>query len=153
MAVIVWHARLVAVLALVAVASIPALAQETSPLVTLDGDAVASDLASGDLIAVFFASWSPRCRGVVEEANSLHARWGSRAKIVLVAFQEDAGEVENFLTGKSLRVQVLRDPRGSFAKKYGVTTLPSLLVVKNGVTAFSGRFPADPNSILAPIFD
>jgi len=146
-------ARVFLFLALLAVASMPALAEEISPLVTLDGDAVTNDLASGDLIAVFFASWSPKCRGVVEQANSLQTRWGSRAKVVLVAFQEDAGEVESFLVGKSPRVQVLRDPRGSFSKKHGVTTLPSLVVVKDGVTAFSGRFPAEPNSILGPLFE
>jgi thiol-disulfide isomerase/thioredoxin len=121
--------------------------------VRLDGNAVPDDLVKGDLIAVFFASWSPRCRGIVENVNDLEARWGSRAKVVLVAFQEDAAEVESFLAGKSLQAQVLRDPRGSFSKKHGVTTLPSLLVVKDGTTAFRGRFPADPDSILKTIFD
>lgn len=150
---IIRHLRVFAFVALAAIASTPAPAQETTPLVTLDGDVVAGDLARSDLIAVFFASWSPRCRGVVDEANNLQRRWGSRAKVVLVAFQEDAAEVESFLLGKNPRVQVLRDPRGSFSKKYGITTLPSLLVVKDGVTVFSGRFPADPSSILGPLFE
>lgn len=144
---------LLLVLAITVAATAPAAASEQTPLVTLAGAPVPEEAVSGDLIAIFFASWSPRCRGVVEQANALQKQWGSRARVMLVSFQEEAASVERFLAGRSVEVETVRDPDGAFSKKHGITTLPSLLVLENGAVAFRGRLPSEPDSVLAPIFD
>ena len=119
----------------------------------LGGGVLPQKTLEGDVIAVFFASWSPRCRDVVERANGIARGWSSRARVLLVDFQEGEPEVKAFLEGKAVDVDVVLDQDGSFAKRHGITTLPSLLVLQQGSVAFRGRLPADPRSILAPIFD
>jgi thiol-disulfide isomerase/thioredoxin len=121
-------------------------------LLTLDGSPLKSEALEGDAIVVFFASWSPRCRDVVERARELEEKWGSRASVFLVAFQEGDEEVRRFLAGAQGDVDVLRDADGSFSKRHGITTLPSLLVIESGSVAFRGRLPSDADSVLRPIF-
>jgi thiol-disulfide isomerase/thioredoxin len=108
-----------------------------------------SDLARGTTIIVVWASWSPRCRDIVERVNPLAERWGGKARVVTVNFQEDRGAVETFLRGKSLRAPVYLDGDGAFSKRHAVTTLPGLLVFVNGRVAYGGRLPEDPDRVLA----
>ncbi len=110
-----------------------------------------ADLAQGTTIVVVWASWSPRGRDIVERVNHLVDRWGGRARVITVNFQEDRGTVEGFLNGKSLRAPVFLDTDGSFSKKNAVTTLPGLLVIQNGEAAYRAKLPDDPDAVLAEI--
>lgn len=112
------------------------------------GDLTAGDLARGNAVVVVWASWSPRCRGIVEQVNGLVDRWGGRARIVTVNFQEERPAIEQFLGGGGLRAPVFLDPDGEFAKSHSVTTLPGLLVYKDGGVAFRGRLAGDVDDIL-----
>ena len=98
---------------------------------------------------VLWASWSPRCRDIVERVNTLEGRWGGRARVVAVAFNEDRGDVERFLAGKPLRSRVVLDGDGAFAKKHAITWLPGLVVLKGGETAYAGKLPDDPDALLS----
>jgi thiol-disulfide isomerase/thioredoxin len=129
-----------------------ALGESGESLRTLDGSALKAEALEGDVILVFFASWSPRCRDVAERAKELRAKWGSRARVFLVAFQEGEEEVRDFLGAAHRDVDVLRDVDGSFSKRHGITTLPSLLVIEGGSVSFRGRLPSDADSVLRPIF-
>jgi thiol-disulfide isomerase/thioredoxin len=110
-----------------------------------------ADLAQGATIVVVWASWSPKSRNIVERVNQLASGWGDRARVVTVVFQEDRREVEQFLAGKGLSVPVYLDSQGDFSKKYAVTTLPGLLVFRDGKAAYRGRLPDDPARVLAPL--
>lgn len=110
-----------------------------------------SDLAHGTTIIVVWASWSPRGRDIDSRVNALVDRWGRDARVVTVNFQEDRATVEKFLRGKHMRAPVFLDTDGSFSKKNAVTNLPGLLVIKDGSTAFRGKLPDDPSSVIAEI--
>lgn len=144
-----WFAGL-AVVALT-LASLEAVsAEDGAALSGLDGGRLTeSDLARGTTIIVLWASWSPRCRDIVERVNPLAERWGGKARVVTVNFQEDRGAVEAFLRGKSLRAPVYLDGDGAFSKRHAVTTLPGLLVFVDGRVAYGGRLPEDPDRVLA----
>ena len=109
------------------------------------GELASADLDKGTVIVVVWASWSPSSRDVVPRLNALARRWSKRARLVGVVFQEDAATVRQFLAGKRLDVQVFLDVTGSFARQHGVTTLPALLVFKEGEVAFSGKLPSNPD--------
>lgn len=115
------------------------------------GRLVESDLARGTTICIVWASWSPRSRGVAERVNGIAGRWGGRARVVAVNFQEDRQTVERFLDGKGVSADVFLDESGAFSKKYSVATLPGLLVVKDGTVAYRGKLPDDPDSVIAPL--
>ena len=148
-----WDLALLAICLLVfSVVAPPVFGQGGEGLLTLDRSTLKEGAFEGDAIVVFFASWSPRCRDVAERAKELEEKWGSRASVFLVAFQEGEEEVRDFLAGAQGEVDVLRDVDGSFSKRHGIITLPSLLVIESGSVAFRGRLPADADSVLRPIF-
>jgi thiol-disulfide isomerase/thioredoxin len=115
----------------------------------LKGEQLAdSEITQGTAIVVVWASWSPRSHDIVERVNPLAQRWGGRARVVTVNFQEEAAAVQGFLAGKALAVPVFLDSDGAFSKKYAIATLPGLLVVKDGQVVYRGKLPDDPGPIL-----
>jgi thiol-disulfide isomerase/thioredoxin len=110
-----------------------------------------ADLAQGTTIVVVWASWSPRSRDIVERVNPLAGRWGGRARVVTVNFQEDRRAVQSFLAGKNLTAPVCLDPDGAFSKKHNVATLPGLLVVRDGQVAYRGKLPDDADRVIAEL--
>ncbi len=127
----------------------PAAAQGVA-LQGLGGERLSeADLSQGSTIVVVWASWSPRSRDIVGRVNSLVDKWGGKARVVTVNFQDERSNVERFLTGKGLNAPVFLDLEGTFSKKYAVATLPGLLIVKNGRVVFSGKLPDDPDRTIA----
>lgn len=112
------------------------------------GELTARDLSGGAHVIVVWASWSPRCRDIIERVEEIEGRWRGRARVVSVDFQEESAAVEQFLRGKSARVPVFLDRDGSFAKALEVTTLPGLVVVRDGAVRFQGKMPADVDKLL-----
>jgi thiol-disulfide isomerase/thioredoxin len=130
-------------------AAAPAAAQGLR-LRGLKGEQLAeSELSQGTSIIVLWASWSPRSRDIVERVNPLAQRWGGRARVATVNFQEDAAAIQGFLAGKSLAAPVFLDLDGAFSKKYAIATLPGLLIVKDGQVVYRGKLPDDPDRVIA----
>jgi thiol-disulfide isomerase/thioredoxin len=111
-----------------------------------------ADLAQGGTILIFWASWSPHSRNVVDRVNRVNQRWSGKARVVTVNFQEDRGAVESFLSGKNMGATVFLDADGAFSKKYAVATLPGLLIIKDGKVAYRGKLPDDPDRVIVEIF-
>ena len=110
-----------------------------------------ADLGRGTTIVVVWASRSPRSRGIAERVGSLAARWGGRARVVTVNYQEDGAAVEHFLAGKGFGgAPVCMDPDGTFSHKYKVATLPGLVVLKDGQVGYLGKLPDDPDTVIEP---
>jgi thiol-disulfide isomerase/thioredoxin len=131
-------------------ASAAPLAAQGGNLRGLRGEQLAeSDLAQGTTIIVVWASWSPKSRDIVARVNPLAQRWGGRARVITVNFQEERAAVEGFLAGKGLSAPVFLDGDGAFSKKYAVATLPGLLILKDGQVAFRGKLPDDPDRVIS----
>ncbi|MDX1643642.1 MAG: TlpA disulfide reductase family protein [Thermoanaerobaculia bacterium] len=143
------------ILAMAFLLVLPAPSQAQRGEITLPGldggDLEESELLQGASIVVIWASWSPRCRDIVERVNALHSRWNDRAKVLTVDFQEDPATIREFLGGKRLRAPVYLDRNGAFSKKNAVTTLPGLLIYKDGQILFRGKLPDDAESLIAQV--
>jgi thiol-disulfide isomerase/thioredoxin len=138
-----------ALLAAFLLGPLPVAAQEIH-LTSLAGERLSdADLARGATIVVVWASWSPRSRDVVQRVQPLAGRWGARARVLTVDFEEERPAIESFLAGKALGVPVFLDTEGTFSKKYAIATLPGLLVLKDGKSLYHGKLPDDPDSIIA----
>ena len=111
------------------------------------GELTQADLDRGSIVVVVWASWSPRCRDIVERINALEASLGGSARVVAVDFQEEAPVVEEFLRGKNLGAPVFLDRDGEFAKSMEVTSLPGIVVFKDGAVRLKGRLPGDPGAV------
>lgn len=130
--------------------AVPAGAAEDA-LTDLQGHALESgDFGRGTVIAVFMATWSPRCRDVVQRVEAIESQWGDRARVVLISFQEEAATVREFVGGKA-SIPVYLDPEGAYSKEHAITFLPGLLVLKDGAVAFRGRLGRDPDGVLTQI--
>jgi thiol-disulfide isomerase/thioredoxin len=145
-----WLAPALAALLLCAAAvSAQAQLQEVR-LQGLQGERLGdSDLSQGTTIVVFWTSWSPHSRDIVARVNPLAQRWGGRARVVTVNFQEDRQTVESFLSGKGLGSPVFLDTDGAFSRKYAVATLPGLLIIRDGQVVYKGRLPDDADRVIA----
>lgn len=125
------------------------LAAQNIRLQGLGGEQLAeADLVRGTTIVVLWASWSPRSRNIETRVNPLASRWGGRARVIAVNFQEDRAAVEKFMAGKDFGANVFLDPDGAFSKKYGLATLPGLLIIKDGQVVYRGKLPEDPDRVI-----
>jgi thiol-disulfide isomerase/thioredoxin len=147
-----WAATVLLLIAAFAVPT-PASAQDFRLPGLRGGQLTQSDLSQGATVVVVWASWSPKCRDIVDRVNAISQRWGRRARVVTVNFQEDRDTVQGFLASQNLSVPVYLDLDGAFSKKSSVTTLPGLLVVRDGTTAYRGRLPDDPSQVLSELLE
>ena len=143
-------AALCAVLALLT-AAMPAAAQGVL-LRGLGGEQLAeADLAQGATIFIIWTSWSPHCRNIVERTGPIVQRWNGKARVVTLNFQDDRQAVESFLAGKSFGVPTFLDSDGAFSKKYALTNLPGLLIIKDGRVVYKGKLPENPDRVIVEV--
>lgn len=112
------------------------------------GELTEASLSQGAVIVVVWAGWSPRCRDIVSKVNELSRSWNGQARVVTINFQESAADARSFLAGQRLSAQVYMDEDGAFSKQNAVTTLPSLLVFRDGRNRYRGRLPDDPSQVI-----
>ncbi len=142
------------ILAAVCVAAIllaasPAAAQWSLPRLgggaPLDQDAIAKGL----VIVVVWTTWAPRGGDIVARLNGIESRWGSRARVVSVVFQETPEAVGRFLAGKNLTVPVFLDTgNAEFSKRHNVVQVPRLLLFRNGVNAVNVNLTENTDSLI-----
>ena len=145
----VWPA-IACALALVVVSSLcgaPAEAQPGGSLPGLAGGQLSSaDLAQGTHIIVVWASWSPRCRDISPRVNELVQKLSGQGRVVTVNFQEEAAAIDEFVRQHPLDAPIFLDRDGEFSKGHAVTTLPGLIVVRQGEVLYQGRLAAEADS-------
>ena len=107
------------------------------------GQRSAADLAQGTHIIVVWASWSPRCRDISPRVNDLAQKLAGQGRVVTVNFQEDAAAIDDFVRQHPLDAPIFLDRDGEFSKGHAVTTLPGLIVVRQGEVLFQGRLAAE----------
>ncbi len=126
---------------------VPAQAQPGGSLPGLAGGQLASaDLAQGTHIIIVWASWSPRCRDISPRVNELVQKLAGQGRVVTVNFQEEAAAIDDFVRQHPLNAPVFLDRDGEFSKGHAVTTLPGLIVVRQGEVLYQGRLAAEAES-------
>jgi thiol-disulfide isomerase/thioredoxin len=130
----------------------PRIASGEVFLEALNGAALTeADLARDDVLAVFWASWSPRCRDLEGQIHSLRERWGKRARIIAINFQEDESTIRRFLGPDADLLPIYLDLSGAFARDHGVTTLPALVIFHHGEGLYQGRLTDDTDRRIARV--
>lgn len=110
------------------------------------GQLTSADLAQGTHIIVVWASWSPRCRDIGPRVDELAQRFAGAGRVVTVDFQEEPAAVEEFLRQHPIGAPIFLDRDGEFSKGHAVTTLPGLIVIRQGDVLFQGRLASDATS-------
>lgn len=117
------------------------------------GELTEGALEQGSYVVVVWAAWSPRCRDIAARVNRIAERWGGKARVVTVNFMEERPAVQEFLRSQRVSVPVYLDADGAFSKKHAVTTLPSLLVLKDGRIGYRGKLPDDENAVISQVLE
>jgi thiol-disulfide isomerase/thioredoxin len=82
----------------------------------------------------FWATWCGPCRVVIPKLGALHTRYGVQGLSVLGVSTEEANEVAPFAQRMNIPYAVGVDKRAQMTRSYGVTNLPTLVVIdKRGV--------------------
>jgi thiol-disulfide isomerase/thioredoxin len=135
--------------AVVLAATAAAAAQWSLPRLGGGAPLTPEAVATEPVIVVVWTTWSPRGRDIVERINRIEARWGSRARVVSVVFQESPEAVERFLAGKRLAVPVFLDTgNAEFSKRHNVVQVPRLLLFRNGVNAVNVNLTENPDPLI-----
>lgn len=102
------------------------------------------EMSSGEFVVVVWATWSPHSDSVPTLLEQLSESWKHRAETIGVLFQEDPRDA----LADDLEVPHYRDGSGRFSKRWGVKTLPFLLIFRNGELAFGGKLPSRPGPLI-----
>ncbi len=94
----------------------------------LTGPRSLDELGDRTLLVHFWATWCPPCR---EELPGLIAATRSTA-VPLLAITEEPWETVEAYFGGEVPPEIVRDPTGSGARRYGVSGLPDTYVVRQG---------------------
>jgi thiol-disulfide isomerase/thioredoxin len=99
--------------------------------------AVPSSLAAlrGHVVVLdFWATWCGPCRIVMPKLSALQQRYGAQGLRVVGLSTEDAGDVAAFAQHISVAYPIAVDTQSETTRDYGVSSLPTLVVVdKRGV--------------------
>lgn len=130
-------------------ATAPAAAQWSLPRLGGGPPLDQTVIDTGLVIVVVWTTWSPRGGNIVDRINRIDSRWGDRARVVSVVFQEAPEAVERYLAGKKLAVPVYLDSgNAEFSKRHKVVQVPRLLLFKDGVTAVNVNLTDDPDPMI-----
>ncbi|MEQ1638816.1 MAG: TlpA disulfide reductase family protein [Methylococcales bacterium] len=102
--------------------TLPTLQQNTpTPLAQYAGKVVYLD---------FWASWCAPCRTSFPLLNKLHQKLQARGfEVVAVNLDEDKAKAEQFLKEIPVAFKVLSDPKGEWADKFGVESMPTSYIL------------------------
>ena len=102
-----------------------------SGLQTVSGlvpDSVAA--ARGRVILIdFWATWCGPCRVFAPRLAALHSQYGAQGFSVLGVSTEDAQDVAAFVRRAGITYPIAVDTRGETTRSYGVTSLPTVVLV------------------------
>jgi thiol-disulfide isomerase/thioredoxin len=109
----------------------------------------ARELGRRDTVAIFWASWSPRCRNIGARVDALETRWGREVRVITINFQEDASTIRTFLPAARGGWPVYLDSEGTFARRHHVASLPALVIFRDGEAVYQGGLGDEVDRVIA----
>jgi thiol-disulfide isomerase/thioredoxin len=105
-----------------------------APLTTADNGLNLSNYDGKVVIVDFWASWCVPCRRSFPWMNAMQNKYrGDGLVIIAVNLDRNAEDAARFLAKYPAKFEIVYDPEGALAKKYGVEVMPSSIIIgRNG---------------------
>jgi thiol-disulfide isomerase/thioredoxin len=89
-----------------------------------------ADLKGSIVILDFWATWCGPCRAAMPHLNALYAKYKDRGLVVYaVNLQETRDQAAKYMADNKLALPVLLDTTGNVAKQYGVSGIPTTILI------------------------
>lgn len=99
-----------------------------------DGQPIDSDTLTGRVWLVFNATWCSSCRAEIPEVQELADR--SDVEVIAVYLRENTADVRAFAERLGLEYTQIADPNGEISTAYGISSVPSHVLVEDGQVTF-----------------
>ncbi|MFD2543455.1 TlpA family protein disulfide reductase [Lacinutrix gracilariae] len=119
-------------------------------LKSLDGTVVnVSEIANSDTVKVFsfWATWCVPCVNELDTISEVYDEWQEETQVEIIAVSTDDSRtqkrVKPMINGKGWEYTILLDKNQEFKRALNISTLPHIVVVKNGEIVYrhSGYSP------------
>jgi len=122
---------------------------EAPPLKLARLDGTEMDLAriAGEnkvVLVNFWATWCQPCRIEMPQLEKLYEEYHSQGFEILAISAEDAATIEGFLEEHPYTFPILVDPGGAIAELYGVSALPTTVLIDSEGKIISTRTGVSP---------
>lgn len=132
----------------------------TAPDFTLeqsDGKSVhLAELQGKPVILNFWASWCPPCRAEFPELEVFAQKWKDKAVLLSInasSTEKSDEDSRSFLSGQKVSYPVVYDHDGAVQKLYGVTSLPTTLVLDSQGRILERKVGAVTEALLSGILE
>lgn len=105
----------------------------------------------------FWATWCVPCINELDSINEVYGTWQEETNVEIIAVSIDdsrtSKRIRPLVNGKGWKYQILLDSNQDFKRALNISTVPYLIVVKNGEIVFrhSGYNPGDEEQLLEVI--
>lgn len=99
-----------------------------------DGQPIDSDTLSGRVWLVFNATWCSSCRAEIPEVHELADR--TDVEVIAIYLRENTADVRAFAERLGLEYTQVADPNGEISTAYGISSVPSHVLIENGTVSF-----------------
>jgi thiol-disulfide isomerase/thioredoxin len=107
-------------------------------------------LAGKAVLLDFWASWCGPCRSSLPDLKQLVSAYGGRQlEVVSISEDEDARDWQNFVSKNQMNWPQQHDPDGSTARRFGVSGLPTYILIGSNGTILQRYVGASPQESLA----
>jgi len=113
------------------------------------GESSRTQLAGKAVLLDFWATWCGPCRGSLPDLKQFVSTYNGQLDVVSISEDANGRDWENFVSKNGMNWVQQHDPDGSAARRFGVTALPTYILIGSDGTIIQRYVGASPNESLA----
>jgi thiol-disulfide isomerase/thioredoxin len=113
------------------------------------GGSSRAQLAGKAVLLDFWATWCGPCRGSLPDLKQFVSGYSGQLEVVSISEDANERDWQNFVSKNGMNWSQQHDPDGSTARRFGVTALPTYILIGSDGTMIQRYVGASPSESLA----